>query len=239
VILLGPAPSRPRFFLCGSRSGTLVPGVLALVCLGCVQAEVRDVGPARARLLTGQAVAVLTSRGTSFEREAAECIGQSLRRARPEAPIVTPEEFRHRVFAYRLPKTPLERDRYLEMLATEPALRGRMLDLGVRYLVLLREAWTTQETKGMPFLCFAGYGGGGCFGGFVLSRESALGVAVFDLSVARPVGEIRASASGVPMAAGAFVLPVAIPLPAFTESSACRELGDKLAHFLVNRPETD
>jgi hypothetical protein len=41
------------------------------------------------------------------------------------------------------------------------------------------------------------------------------------------------------MAAGAFVLPVAIPLPAFTESSACRELGDKLAHFLVNRPETD
>lgn len=239
MILPGPAPRRPRFFRWNSPSGALVSGVLSLLCIGCTRSEVRDLGPTRPEMRAGQAVAVLTSRDTSFEREAAECIGESIRRLRPEAPIVTPDEFRHRVFAYRLPRTPAERDRYLAMLATEPTLRGRMLDLGIRYLVLLREAWTTQETKGMPFLCFAGYGGGGCFGGFVLTRESALGASVFDLTVAQPAGEVRASASGVPMAAGAFVLPVAVPLPAFTESSACRELGDKLARFLADRPRAD
>jgi hypothetical protein len=177
------------------------------------------------------AVAVLTATESEFGAESVTCIGDAVRKAHPTTRVVTPEEFRRTVFHYRIPEEQNERIKYLTLLANEPALRGRMFSMGIRYLVSVQAKTDSQQKGGVE--CGGAPGGAGCIGLLSWERQSRISASVFDLKEARPAGNLHASADGRPWFFFIFPSPLMIGLPAFTEGKACGEIGAAVAKFLA------
>ena len=197
--------------------------------VGCATGHVSQVGQIPAQISPGQAIAILTSTDARLEGDAARCIGEAVSASHPEMEIVTSDQFRQTIFSYRPPKEAAGRDKYFASLVSHPVLKERMISRGIRYLIAVSDAVTEQSMDNHMF-CGGGMGGAGCLGALVWDRKSRMTASVFDITHGQ-VREISASASGRPWLAVVAIFPLG--LPSFTETRACRELGDAVGRFLA------
>ena len=203
-----------------------------LLMAGCTTAQVQATRQIPTLIEAHEAVAVLTATDSPFEAESVTCISEAVRKARPTARVITPEEFRRTVFSYRLPEQENDRTKYLSLLANEPALRDRMVSMGIRYLVSVQGKTETSERKGGG-VGGGGMGGAGAIGLLWWERQSRISASVFDLKEDRSAGNLHASADGRPWFFFVFPSPLMIGAPAFTEGKACGEIGAAVAKFLA------
>jgi hypothetical protein len=79
----------------------------------------------------------------------------------------------------------------------------------------------------------------GGYGGAVLvvvwsgDRLTSLGASIFDIKERREAGKVMASASGKPWAFAVIPSPLILGAPAFTEWTACGDLGEAVAKFFA------
>lgn len=147
----------------------------------------------------------------------------------PDVRLVTADEFRRTVFAYRIPNVEAERNKYLEKMLAHPVLRERISSLGIRYLLLLH-GWTdSSKTK------FDGFGAApiGAIPYATWERRTELAVSVIDVVESRSLGELIALAEGKPHV---FLIPL-LPVPAFTEYEACKKIGTTVAEFFSGKAQ--
>lgn len=224
------------------ESRSLAVGLLGMAWLwvGCTKAELSQIRKSPTGIAPDEAVAVVLDRFSNEfsldkEDEFAGCIGEAIHQDHPNLLIVPPAEFRRVAFPDLAPQATPSSPEYLALLVDHPQFRERIASLGIRYLISVYGR-TVQSTKTSEFRCGGGYGGVGCFGVWTWDRESRLAASVLDLKETRAAGEVQVSTSGRPwLVYVGSVPPFGIPLglPAFTETRACRELGEAVAKFLA------
>lgn len=207
---------------------------VALLWAGCTTVQVRqtlppDIPVGVSRIEPNQAVAILTFSAveSSLESETVGCVSQSIKASHPNVRVITADEFRRTVFSYRIPEAEAERTRYLNLLMNQPALRERMIALGIRYIVIPFGKTDMQKAHG---------GGIGTYNGYIAfvvwDRKTNLTASILDVMESRAIGDMHSSASGKPWLFSSQII-FTIGAPAFTESEACKGLGEAVAKFLA------
>ena len=220
-----------------ARCGIVIFSVTLLLA-GCTTVQVKQTRYAgepvgAPRIEPNQAVAILTFAAieSSLETEAVGCVSQSINTAHPNVRVMTADEFRRTVFSYRIPDDEAERTKYLNLMMAQPAIRERMISLGIRYLIILHGKTDMKASNPMGF-----GGASGGYGGYVLfatwDRKTNLAASFLDVTESRLVGDLHSSASGKPWLFSAQII-FTIGAPAFTEQGACRGLGEAVAKFLA------
>jgi hypothetical protein len=238
-----------RLRRCRNRAADLlksvhsIAGLVSVVLLasGCTTSQIDFVRKTDTMIDARERVAILLSTGSPLERDAVACIVEALRKAKSGVRIMTPDEFRRSIFYYGYPENPYERKKYFNLLANEPVLRERITGMDLRYVISLDGG--TEQQSGDPF-----FGGGGGSGGGITvfgttwKRQSWLEASIFDLKEVVESGTIQAYAEGRPWFLCVGVGPLCLPVgaAAFTESTACADLGAAVANFLTggNLPES-
>jgi hypothetical protein len=211
---------------------------LSTLLAACTTAVVREVRESSTGLGTGEAIAFLFERQFSLDAQRVEeseiigCISDAVRKAHPTLRIVLPDEFRRTVFPDLAPEAAPNTQEYIGLLLNHPTFKERVATLGIRYLISV--VGVTAQT-GQPAV-----GGIGGPGAAVLviagswDRKSSLTASVLDLQRGRTAGKVEASALGHPWLLIVFPSPLMIGAPAFTESRACRDLGEAIAKFVTS-----
>jgi len=217
------------------KSGWVISGLLStvLMCAGCTTARIEFARRAETVIHAPETVAILVSAESPLEIDAVRCISESIRDARPDVCIMTLDEFRHSVFYYGYPENQDENNQYFTLLANEPVLKERILELGLRYIVSIHGG---TEQQGKPlFGAIAGQGAALTWFGMAWTRQSQLEASIFDLQQVVDAGTIRSFAEGRPWFLCVGIGPICAPIgaAAFTESTACKGLGEAVATFLT------
>ena len=206
-----------------------------LLWTGCTTPEIDSTQRIAGALEPHATVAILISTDSDLEREAVKCITASLRDAKPGVRFLYLEEFRRRVFYYGYPENENDRKKYFTSLASEPALRQRVIEIGIRYVISIYGG-TEQKSKPLGGAT-GGAGGFLTWFGMAWDRKSRLEASIFDLQQVEDVGTVRAFAEGHPwfmcIGVGPFCAPIGAA--AFTESTACKGLAEALAAVLTGR----
>jgi len=224
----------------------------ALLLAGCTTAQVREAREGATGIEPHEAIAIIIDSYSSpnrinsspdspnetraIENELGGCLSETIRKAHPTLRIVSPDEFRQAVFSYQFPEGEAQIQEYLALLVNQPAIRDRMAFLRIRYLISVGGATHQGTLEGGGFAAVAP-GGGGFFGFWSADRQSRLKATVFDLKQAGTSRKLHAEASGRPWLAIVVIVPIGAP--AFTESRACRDLGEAIAKFLANHETSE
>ena len=206
-----------------------------LLLAGCTTPQIDSTQRIAGALEPHATVAILISTDSDLEREAVECITTSLRDAKPGVRFLYLDEFRQRVFYYGYPENENDRKKYFTSLGNEPALKQRVIEMGIRYVISIYGA---TEQKSAPLGGFLGGAGGGfTWFGMAWDRKSRLEASIFDLQQVDDLWTVRTIAEGHPwficFGIGHFCAPIGAA--AFTESTACKGLAEALAAVLTGR----
>jgi hypothetical protein len=211
---------------------------LSTLLSACTAGAVTQSREAPTGLGTGEAIAFLFERQFSLEAQRVEeseiigCISDAVRKAHPTLRIVLPDEFRRTVFPDLAPEAAPNTQEYVGLLLNHPTFKERVSSFGVRYLISI--VGGTEETGGFGVAGVGGYGGAVVVIAGGWDRKSSLTASVLDLQRGRTAGKVEASASGHPWLLIVFPSPLMIGAPAFTESRACRDLGEAIVKFVTS-----
>jgi hypothetical protein len=162
--------------------------------------------------------------------KAMSCVGDRLRQGEPPIDVGNIDDVRLAFFPWLEPSTAPRTPEEFRALLEDAAIRQKMIELGIRYLMAI-EGGTTSDKHG-GILCGVGPagGGGGCLGFIWGNRESSYVATIIDVTSPRESREIAGKKTGhyyIP----AFALP--IPLIAPTESAACEQLAEHVRQFVM------
>lgn len=215
-----------------------------LLWAGCTTAQVNWSREMRTLIQPHDGVAIVAPRPAgadeeiSFATEATSCIAAALRDAYPALKIVRADEFNRTAPDVALELAPRALI-HLPLLLNDAAFRARIAPLGLRYLISV-QGETSQKAK--PIVgAVGGHGGAVTVLGAEWDRRSNLTASILDVEQVLGAGEIRASTQGKPwfVCVGMLFLCAPIGAPAFTESKACKELGEGVVKFLAGENEPD
>jgi len=106
----------------------------------------------------------------------------------------------------------------------ESVVQQRAQDIEVRYLVVPTHSDNNTSTLRGPFGCGGGPAGAGCLGAGRYTRESALGVVIWDLDRRRVSKELSDTESTNDLVVG-LMLPLWIPGGSSTKTRACHSVA--------------
>lgn len=160
---------------------------------------------------------------TACVRSAVSSRGVSVR-------AITGTEFRAVAFPDLDPRAAPRRVEMLRSLIPDPRFRERIEAAHINYLAIVGGETRTSETKG-GVGCFAGYGGGGCFGLLWWDHESRLSALIVDLRGGTERLTEGVDASGQSWFAIFVAFPVAAP--STHEAKGCERFGHAVATALA------
>lgn len=212
------------------RRWLFLAGLAGLIGTGCASSTETHPASAPSAALERGGVALLADAHGGIDDDAyiMDCLQRALHGARPQLTIVGGQDFRDALFPwFDRDETPSGEAQFGSVLARS-AVRERLHQLGVRYLVLVgSRTWEADQHGGI--FCGAGYGGGGCLGFATYVRHSSTDAQVWDLGEARAVTTLGTEASGRAVIP-AFVLP--IPFIPATQGAACDSTARQLLDLL-------
>jgi hypothetical protein len=165
--------------------------------------------------------------GTSAEDDFMDCVGNKIER-RTGIHVAPNNAFQDSMFPWFEPSTAPQRPEGMAQLLARPAVRQRMHDSGVRYIVWV-DGLTRQTDSGGSISCAVGPGGGGCIGFGWWEKESEYDAVVWDLQEFKSAGSVSTNVTGT-----SALLGIIVPLPfiARVQGTACDRLADQLGGFL-------
>ncbi len=164
------------------------------------------------------------------DREFISCVTNKISSA--SINVVLEQTFIDSIYPWFEPRTAPKGLPRLKRLMQNPAVRDKVDELSIRYLVWL-DGSTETLSKGGSMSCAIGPGGGGCFGFAQWDKLSTYEATVWDLTDLIEKGRLRVDSEGTSYLIGA-VAP--IPLLTPVKSDACSSLGDQLKTFFVVKP---
>ena len=206
-------------------------GVMTLVLAsGCMTAQLEESRSLATHIADDEAVVLLAKphvEGTSAEDNFMDCVGDKIAR-RSGIRVQPNNDFQDSMFPWFEPSTAPQRPEGMAQLLSRPAVRQRMEESGVRYIVWV-DGLTRQTDSGGSISCAIGPGGGGCIGFGWWEKESDYDAIVWDLQNAKSAGSISTNVTGTSALVG-----VIVPLPfiARVQGTACDRLAEQLGGFL-------
>ena len=222
-----------------SVSGSVVPaglrralGAAASLAFvsGCMTAQLEESRTLNTSISSHEAVVLLAKprvEGTSAEDEFMDCVGDKIAR-RSGIRVQPNNDFQDSMFPWFEPSTAPQRAEGVAQLLTRPAVRQRMSENGVRYIVWV-DGLTRQTDSGGSISCAIGPGGGGCIGFGWWEKESDYDAIVWDLQEAKSAGTVSTNVTGTSALVGAIV---PLPFIARVQGTACDRLAEQLGSFL-------
>ncbi len=168
------------------------------------------------------------------ETRVIECMGETIRRHRPEQRIVSFDEFRRTAFPDLPPESAPRNPKYLSLLLQRTNFQDRIRPLGIRHIAFIGGVTNTTESGGIT--CGGMPGAAGCLGLITWDKKSRLGATVLDLKDSRRTKNLNASSSGTSWFAVVGMIPIGFPSD--TVGTVCRDLGTRLTHFLDGKIQT-
>jgi len=178
----------------------------------------------------GEAVVLLAKphvEGTSAEDDFMDCVGDKIER-RSQIRVQPNDDFQDQMFPWFEPSTAPQRPEGMAQLLSRPAVRQRMEENGVRYIVWV-DGLTRQTDSGGSISCAIGPGGGGCIGFGWWEKESDYDAIVWDLREYKSAGSVSTNVTGTSAIVGAIV---PLPFIARVRGTACDRLAEQLGGFL-------
>jgi len=209
---------------------TLSIALAAFAASGCMTANLEESRSLSTQILAGEGVVLLAKprvEGAMAEEDFMQCVGDRINR-RYGIPVHGNQAFVDALFPWFEPSTAPQRAEGIVRLFSRPAVRQRIDQSGVRYIVWV-DGLTRQTDSGGSFSCAIGPGGGGCLGFGWWEKESDYDAFVWDLKEAKTAGVVSANVTGTSALVG-----VIVPLPfiARVQGTACDRLADQLGSFL-------
>ena len=198
---------------------------------GCMTASLEESRTLDTQIAQGEAVVLLAKprvEGVSAEDDFMDCVGDKMNR-RYGIAVHNNDTFVDALFPWFEPSTAPQRAEGVTRLFARPAVRQRIDDSGVRYVVWV-DGMTRQTDSGGSFSCAIGPGGGGCLGFGWWEKESDYDAFVWDLKEARTAGVVSANVTGTSALVGVIV---PVPLIARVQGTACDRLAEQLGSFLL------
>lgn len=196
---------------------------------GCVTANVEEIRQGATGIDPSESVVLLGRRhqnGYETEEGFVECVGDHLK----DVDVTHEHEFMDGLYPWFEPRVaPLNPDD-LPGLLSRPAVKRKIHETGIRYLVWVDGSTNTGDSSG-TMTCTISPGGGGCFGFVTWERDSSYEASIWDLKTGDQVGKISSDATGTSYMP-AVVVPV--PLIARVRASACAGLARQLESFLLD-----
>jgi len=205
---------------------------LTILLGGCVNSSVQVLREGSTGIGGQDAVVVLgknlQTAGHETEIEYIDCVGRSLRNAARPFQIISQEQFKDSTFPWFEPRFAPREMREFSAQIDEPLLKGRMQELGVRYIVWI-EGTTENTGSSGGMTCAATPGGAGCFGFVSWERSSEYEASIWDVQQNATVGKISSQASGT-----SFMPAIIVPVPmiARVQANACGNMADQIEEFL-------
>ena len=209
-----------------------VAGSLACVLLvsGCMTATLEESRNLDTQIAAHEAVVLLAKphvEGTSAEDGFMDCVGDKIAR-RSGIRVQANNAFQDSMFPWFEPSTAPQRPEGVAQLLSRPAVRQRIEENGVRYIVWV-DGLTRQTDSGGSISCAIGPGGGGCIGFGWWEKESDYDAIVWDLQEAKSAGSVSTNVTGTSALVGAIV---PLPFIARVQGTACDRLAEQLSAFL-------
>lgn len=216
---------------CCASPGRLA-AVAALLSLlsGCMTASIEETRTLSTQISDGEAVVLLAKprvEGVSAEDDFMDCVGDRIN-SRFGIAVQSNDSFQDSLFPWFEPSTAPQKAEGVVRLFSRPAVRQRIDESGVRYVVWV-DGMTRQTDSGGSFSCAIGPGGGGCLGFGWWEKESDYDAFIWDLKEAKTAGVVSANVTGTSALLGVLV---PVPLIARVQGTACDRLADQLGSFL-------
>jgi len=176
----------------------------------------------------GEAVVILSKHHlavTETDDDFITCVGRSLAKQDPDIRVLPQQQFIDDMYPYFEARTAPTSVRALSRLAADPAVRGRMSELNVRYLIWLDGDTQTVEKSG-SFSCAVGPGVGGCLGFSEWTDQGSYEAAIWDIKEQDEAGSFNIESTGTSHLVGVIV---PVPLLARVESKACQAAAQRIA----------
>ena len=141
-----------------------IAGVASLAS-ACMTAKLEESRSMATAIADGEAVVLLAKphvEGASAEDDFMDCVGDKMAR-QSGIRVQGNDEFQDQMFPWFEPSTAPQRPEGVAQLLTRPAVRQRIEENGVRYIVWV-DGLTRQTDSGGSISCAIGPGGGGCLG---------------------------------------------------------------------------
>lgn len=214
-----------------ARTARAAAAVMALaVGSGCMTARLEESRSLATHIEDHEAVVLLAKphvEGASAEDDFMDCVGEKVAR-RSGIRVQPNNDFQDSMFPWFEPSTAPQRPEGMAQLLSRPAVRQRMEESGVRYIVWV-DGLTRQTDSGGSISCAIGPGGGGCIGFGWWEKESDYDAIVWDLQEYKSAGSVSTNVTGTSAIVGAIV---PLPFIARVQGTACDRLAEQLGDFL-------
>lgn len=209
----------------------VVAALAPLVLLsGCMTAQLEESRSLATQIAADEAVVLLAKphvEGTSAEDDFMDCVGSKIS-GRAGIRVQPNNDFQDSMFPWFEPSTAPQRAEGVAQLLAKPAVRQRIEENGVRYIIWV-DGLTRQTDSGGSISCAIGPGGGGCIGFGWWEKESDYDAIVWDLQEAKSAGSVSTNVVGTSALVGAIV---PLPFIARVQGTACDRLAEQLSAFL-------
>ena len=176
----------------------------------------------------GEKVAVLGRRDAGHyetDRSFINCIGKRLVRANLQ--VISEQEFVDALYPWFEPRTAPKHLKRLKRIMQDPAVREKVQQEKIRYLVWLEGE---VETHGMTgaMTCGIAPGGAGCFGFNAWDKSAVFEAIVWDLVDLTEEARIQVGSEGT-----SYLIGIVAPIPLLTpvESEACEGMANHLKSY--------
>jgi hypothetical protein len=183
------------------------------------------------RFAEGEKMVILGRRDAgSYEtdRDFVGCVGKKIKGL--DITVIPEEQFIDALYPWFEPRTAPKGMKRLKRLMQEPAVRSKVSNLNIRYLIWLDG---TAETEGLmgSMSCAIGPAGGGCFGYTQWDKVVFIEAVIWDLDDLTEKGRIRVDSEGT-----SYVIGIVAPIPLLSpvKSQACKGLGRQLRAFFAD-----
>ena len=218
---------------CTASTTRIRAGLAVSTCViasGCMTAQLEESRTLATQISDHEAVVLLAKphvEGTASEDDFMDCVGDKISR-RSGIRVQANNDFQDSMFPWFEASTAPQRPEGMAQLLSRPAVRQRMEENGVRYIVWV-DGVTRQTDSGGSISCAIGPGGGGCIGFGWWEKESDYDAVVWDLQESKLAGSVSTNVVGTSALVGAIV---PLPFIARVQGPACDRLAEQLGGFL-------
>lgn len=218
-----------------SMSRALVLALIVAACTNTATPMIQETRQSHAGDFSlGEAVTVVRLLSEVGD-ETASCVGRSIHESEAGINVVSSSKFRDGMFPWFEPGTTPTTVNGLAELMGMPAVKRRIEEFGVRYVVAVGGD-ISKELSNWGGVEQLGPLGGVFAGGVSYKNSTRLAAVILDLKQARPVGEVSASAEGGGGFGLVFIVPYFVAGPD-TEAITCEVIANRVVGFLKGEPQ--
>jgi hypothetical protein len=202
---------------------------IIIFVFGCTKSQIR--GSLDARSYANQYPLVTIFSIDHRDKSFAECLQRQLEEDLPNLEFIPGNKFREALFPWFEPSSAPKDIQELSNLLSNDLIRNRIEDLGVELLIRVQGVTNQSELEGLGIVA-EGPGVVGAFGYSSAERKTHIQTTVWDLKKHVSLGDTDVHSQGK-FRMISLVIP--IPIPAFTESSACSETAKRISDCLTGK----